>query len=77
LLEGVQRRATKLINGMKNLHHEERLRSLGLMSLKTRTVRDYLIEVFKFINGPGYTIDAAIFFEYDKGNKREIVQKTK
>jgi len=29
-----------------------------------------LIEVFKFINGDGYTIGADIFFEYDKGNIR-------
>ena len=63
--EGVQRRATKLINGMANLHYEERLRHLGLMSLKTRRVRGDLIEVFKFFNR-SYTVDADIFFEYDK-----------
>jgi len=51
LLEGVQHRATKLINGMDNLHYEERLRRSGLMTLETRTVRGDLIEVFKFING--------------------------
>jgi len=62
LLEGVQRRATKLINGMENLHYEERLRRLGLMSLEKRGVRGDLTEVFKFIN-VGYTIDADIFFE--------------
>jgi len=53
---------------MENLHYEERLRRLGLMSLETRRVRGDLIEVFKFINR-GYTIDADIFLEYDKGNK--------
>jgi len=60
LLEGVQRRATKLINGIDNLQYEERLRRLGLMSLEARSVRGDLVEVFKFING-GYTIDADIF----------------
>jgi len=69
LLEGVLRRATKLINGIENLHYEERLRRLGLMSLETCRVRGDLIEVFKFING-GYTIDADNFFAYDKGNRR-------
>jgi len=43
--------ATKLINGMENLHYEERLRRLGLMSLEARRVRGDSIEVFKFING--------------------------
>jgi len=47
---------------MKNLHYEERLRRLGLMSLETRRVRGDLIGVFKFING-GYTIDPYIFGE--------------
>jgi len=53
---------------MGNLHYEERLRHLELMSLVTRRVRGYLTEVFKFLNGGfDYTIDADIFFEYDKG----------
>jgi len=33
---------------MENLHYNERLRRLGLMSLETRRVRGDLIEVFKF-----------------------------
>jgi len=69
LLEDVQLRATKLINGMENVHYEERLRPLGLMSLKIRRVRGDLIEVFTFLNR-SYTADAYIFLEYDKGNKR-------
>ena len=63
LLEGVQRRATTLINGMENLHYEER--HLGLMSLETRRVRGDLIEVFKFLNG-SYTVDADIFLNMIK-----------
>jgi len=69
LLEGVQHRATKLINGMDNLHYEERLRHLGLTSLETGRVRGDLIEVFKFLNR-SYTVDADILFECDKGNRR-------
>ena len=50
---------------MENLHYEERLRHLGLMSLETRRVRGDLIEVFKFLNR-NYTVDADISFEYDR-----------
>ena len=39
------------------------------MSLGTRRVRGDLIEAFKFLNG-SYTVDADIFFEYGKGNRR-------
>jgi len=35
---------------MENLHYEERLRHLGLMSLETRRGRGDLIEVFKLLN---------------------------
>jgi len=45
---------------MENLHYEERLRHLGLMSLETRRVRGDLIEVLKFLNR-GYAADANIF----------------
>jgi len=32
LVEGVQRRATKLIDGVRNLHYEERIKKLNLMT---------------------------------------------
>jgi len=68
-LYGVQRRAAKSVNGMENLQYEERLRRLGLMSFEARRVRGDSTEVVKFIYGT-YAIDADVFFEYDKGNRK-------
>jgi len=51
LVEGVQRRAAKLVWGMDNLHYEERLKKLGLMRLDRRRVRRDLLDTFKIING--------------------------
>lgn len=50
-LENVQRRATKLIPGYKELSYEERLRKLKLPILAFRRKRADMIEVFKLTSG--------------------------
>ena len=45
LLEGVQRRATKLTKELKNLLCEIRLRKLNLTILQQRSDRGYLIQI--------------------------------
>ena len=59
MLEKIQRRATKLIPGLRDLRYEERH---GLTTLETRRLRVDQIEVFNILNGYE-NIDSSIFFE--------------
>jgi ribonucleases P/MRP protein subunit RPP40 len=54
IIEGVQRRATKIIDGFAHLSYEERLAELRLTTLETRRLRGDLIEVFKMIRCDDY-----------------------
>ena len=60
--EKIQRRATKLIPGLRDLRYEERLKQCGLTTLETRRLRGDQIEVFKILNGYE-NIDSNIVFE--------------
>ena len=46
-LERIQRRATKMIQELRNLSYEERLKECGLTTLETRRLRGDQIEVFR------------------------------
>lgn len=50
LVENVQRRASKLIPGFKNLTYPERLQRLNLPTLQHRRIRGDLINTFKIVN---------------------------
>ena len=65
MLEKIQRRATKLIPGLRDLRYEERLKEYGLTTLETRRLRGDQIEVFKILNGYE-NIDSNIFFKLRK-----------
>lgn len=51
LLEKVQRRATKMVEGMRTLTYEERLKACDLQSLEERRDRGDLLEVHKLVKG--------------------------
>ena len=51
MLEKVQRRATKLVIGLKEFTYEERLTQLKLYRLEERRLRGYLIETSKLLTG--------------------------
>jgi hypothetical protein len=57
-LEGVQRRATRLVPGLKDLPYEERLQRLNLPSLQYRRERGDMIEVFKYMTNL-YDVDTS------------------
>jgi hypothetical protein len=49
VIENVQRRATRLLPGFKDLTYEERLKKLNLPTLKYRRYRGDMIEMFKIL----------------------------
>ena len=61
LLEGVQRRATKAVPGLRNMSYDERLRELGLLRLEHRRIRGDMIETYKILSGKE-DIDSGHFF---------------
>ena len=68
-LERVQRRATKMIEGLEGYDYLERLRILGLTTLETRFVRADLIEVYKIFNGLE-SLDLGRYFVREAGVTR-------
>lgn len=67
-LEKVQRRATKLVRGLKNVPYHERLRRLGLGTAKQRMIRGDMIETYKILTGK-LKVDPGCFFERNSNER--------
>jgi len=50
-LENVQRRATKLVPGLRDLSYPDRLKQFNLPTLVYRRLRGDMIEMFKMVSG--------------------------
>ena len=65
----VQRRATKMIEGIGGMNYEDRLTELRLTTLETRRIRADLIEVYEIVQGGG-SYCKGIGLSMDGGSRR-------
>ena len=73
-LENVQIRATKYVDGLKNLEYEERLKKLNLPTLLHRRLRGDMIEMWKHFNKYDRQTLSKNFKTHSRANRRHNLQ---
>ena len=80
ILENVQRIATRLVSGIKNLFYYERFKELNLSSLEYRRKRGTMIEMYKICYGSyDRNATAGLFVRNDRdsrGNACKVVVRS-
>lgn len=69
LIEGVLRRATRVVSGVKDLEYEERLEKIKLPSMTYRRVRGDLIETYKYTHGFYRNQDSMFTLDTDRSTR--------
>ena len=74
MIENVQIRATKLVDGLKDLSYEERLRKLNLPTLTFRRERGDMIEVFNHIHRYDKNVISPNFRQQSRPSRKHSFQ---
>ena len=71
MLEGVQRRTTKMFPSLRNLSYDKRLKRLSMFSLRLRRFRGNMIEVFMVTHGIDKVYLEKLFYIDEDGRTRK------
>ncbi len=78
-IENVQRRATRLVNSLKNLSYEQRMKELGLPSLEYRRTRADMVQTFKILQDIDHVVKDKLFtmstYTRTRGNSRKLFKR--
>ena len=69
-LEKVQRRAVRMITGLKGKNYEEKLKELGMLSLEDRRIRYDMVQVFKILYKFD-DVDSRVWFQTMENSARD------